>query len=195
MARTTVVSHIPLANARGSEQLILSRDCEGAVVKRKAGHHTTVAHNALPWVFLAACSLACAQTNVLTVAAPAPLRVKAGATAAAKLTFQLRDGFHVNSNTPSVGYLIPLKLTWTGGVLTAGDVVYPKPQMERYSFSKVPLSVFTGDFTVLTRFQAAPGAPPGASTIAGKMRYQACNDRLCLPPRNLDVSLPVEIVR
>jgi hypothetical protein len=35
---------IPLANARGSEALILSRDEEGAAVKSYAGHHTR------PWI-------------------------------------------------------------------------------------------------------------------------------------------------
>ena len=35
------LSRMPLASARGSELLILSRDREGAVVKTYAGHHTS----------------------------------------------------------------------------------------------------------------------------------------------------------
>jgi hypothetical protein len=31
--------------------------------------------------------------------------------------------------------------------------------------------------------------------IPGKLRYQACNDRMCLQPKTIDVSLPVDIVR
>jgi probable rRNA maturation factor len=38
----SVVSRMPLANARGSEAPILSRDREGADVKSYAGHHTSI---------------------------------------------------------------------------------------------------------------------------------------------------------
>ena len=46
--------------------------------------------------------------------APTPrLTVKAGEMMTAKVRFQLAQGYHTNSNTPSDPYLIPLKLTWS----------------------------------------------------------------------------------
>jgi len=123
------------------------------------------------------------------------MTAKAGATAQAKLAVQLRSGYHVNSNTPSDEYLIPLRLTWSAGPLETVEVVFPKPQMEKYSFSEKPLSVYTGDFELLTRFKVAASAAPGPLTLTGKLRYQACNDRMCLPPKTVDVSLPVEVVK
>lgn len=113
----------------------------------------------------------------------------------AKVTAQLRPGYHCNSNTPSDDYLIPLKLTWTPAPLAVDDVVYPKPQMEKYAFSDKPLSVYTGDFDILTKFKVPASAPLGPSVISAKLRYQACTDRMCLPPKTVDVSLPVEIVK
>jgi hypothetical protein len=123
------------------------------------------------------------------------VHAKAGSAAEAKVTFTLRSGFHVNSNTPAEDYIIPLRLTWSPGPLTAKEVVYPKPRMERYGFSKVPLSVYTGDFTILTRFAVPANAPPGPATLNGRIRYQACNDRMCLAPKNLDFKLQAEIVK
>jgi hypothetical protein len=38
-------------------------------------------------------------------------------------------------------------------------------------------------------------APVGPGTVGGKLRYQACNDRMCLPPKTLDVDLPVDIIK
>jgi DsbC/DsbD-like thiol-disulfide interchange protein len=134
-----------------------------------------------------------AQGNVLSVAPPDRLPAKPGANVQSKLSVQLRSGYHVNSNTPSDEYLIPLRLTWTGGPLETVEVVFPKPQMEKYSFSEKPLSVFTGDFELITKFKVAANAPPGPVTITGKLRYQACNDRMCLPPKNVDITLPVDI--
>jgi len=113
----------------------------------------------------------------------------------AKLTAQLRSGYHCNSNTPSDDYLIPLRLTWTAAPLEVAGVVYPKPEMEKYSFSDKPLSVYTGDFDILTKFKVPASAPVGPAVISAKLRYQACTDRMCLPPKTVDVTVPVEIVK
>ena len=119
--------------------------------------------------------------------------MKAGATAQIKLTAELRTGYHCNSNTPSDDYLIPLKLTWTSAPLEVAGVEYPKPQMEKYSFSDKPLSVYTGNFDIVTRFKVPASAPPGPAVISAKLRYQACTDRMCLPPKTVDVNIPIDI--
>lgn len=112
-----------------------------------------------------------------------------------KTTLQLRQGYHCNSNTPSDDYLIPLKLTWSPGPLESPAVSYPTPQMQKFAFSDKPISVYSGDFAVTTKFKVAASANPGTAFISGKLRYQACNDRMCLPPKTVDVSVPVDIIR
>jgi len=120
---------------------------------------------------------------------------KAGATAQIKLTAELRSGYHCNSNTPSDDYLIPLRLTWTAAPLEVAGVDYPKPQMEKYSFSDKPLSVYTGNFDLVTRFKVPASAPAGPAVITAKLRYQACTDRACFPPKTVDLNVPVDIVK
>ena len=75
------------------------------------------------------------------------------------------------------------------------EVTYPKPKMEKYSFSEKPISVFSGDFVVVTKFKAPADAPAGTVAVTGKLRYQACNDTMCFPPKTIDVSQAVEIVK
>jgi len=99
----------------------------------------------------------------------------------------------VNSHAPNEDYLIPMRLTWNAAPLEVLDVVFPKPKQERYSFSDKPVSVFTGDFEIVTKFKVPANAPPGPAVITGKLRYQACTDSLCLPPKNIAVRLPVLI--
>lgn len=151
-----------------------------------------------------ACSPACfgqligkgfAQPGVLNYTPPKKVVAKPGAAVDSALLVELRPGYHVNSNTPSDDYLIPLRLTWEAGPLEATGFTFPKPHMEKYKFSEKPLSVFTGDFQIVTRFKSAANAAPGPATLTGKLRYQACNDSMCLPPKTLDVSLQVEIVK
>ncbi len=119
---------------------------------------------------------------------------KRGAVVQVRIPIKVQPGFHVNSNTPSEDYLIPLKVNWTDkGALEGGEVTYPKPTLEKYEFSPKPLSVFTGSFDLVATFKVAAHAPAGPGMASGKLRYQACNDRACFPPKTLDVKVPYQI--
>lgn len=135
------------------------------------------------------------NNNVLRIAPPEKITAKIGAATEVKLSLELRPGYHCNSNKPSDDYLIPLKLTWAPGALEAPEVAYPPAQMETYSFSKTPLSVYTGNFELKTKFKVSAAASPGTAIITGKLRYQACNDRMCLTPKTIDVSVPVDVYK
>jgi hypothetical protein len=135
-----------------------------------------------------------AQSNILTVTTPPKLLAKKDTVIAAKVTVQLRNGFHVNSNTPSDEYLIPLRLTWTATPLEKPEIFYPTPRMEKYAFSEKPLSVFTGDFDITTKFKVPVTAAPGMQIVTGKLRYQACTHKECFPPKTIDVKLAVDIL-
>ena len=142
-----------------------------------------------------------AQSNFgsghITLETPAPLHVKTGETAPLALRFRLAAGHHTNSNKPSDEFLIPLKLSWDPAAalvpLEVIDVEYPAGKLEKYSFSEKPLSVYSGEFIVTTRFKAAANAAKGQKTVNGKLRYQACSDTMCFPPRTLAVQANVVI--
>jgi hypothetical protein len=65
--------------------------------------------------------------------------------------------------------------------------------MEKYEFSEKPLSVFTGNFELNTTFKVPANAQVGPSVMAAKLRYQACNNKACFPPKTADVKLPVQV--
>jgi hypothetical protein len=132
-------------------------------------------------------------SNVLTVTPPQKLTGKRNQVITADFKVELRSGYHVNSDKPSDPYLIPLKFTWGQGAAQATETIFPKPVLLKFSFSEQPLSVFEGDFKITTKFKIPADAPAGGGKLNGKLRYQACNDKMCLPPRTLDVTVPLEI--
>jgi Disulphide bond corrector protein DsbC len=135
-----------------------------------------------------------AQTSpALNIAPSAPVAIKRGGEADLRLKAEVRPGFHVNSNTPADEFLIPLKLTWPKQAIEAGAVTFPKPQLEKYAFSEKPVSVFSGNFEIVTRFKAPADAQPGAVPITGKLRFQACNEKECLAPRTIDVRVTLNV--
>jgi len=152
----------------------------------------------VPLAILAAClflpGLWAQGNQYLTAEAPQKLVAKRGSAVEAKIAVSVQPGFHVNSNTPSDAYLIPLTLKWVpDGALEPGEVVFPKPQMEKYEFSDKPLSVFTGDFDLVAKFKVPAGAPRGPGIMLGKLRYQACNSNSCFPPKTVEVRLSYQV--
>lgn len=136
-----------------------------------------------------------AQSKALVQGKTGTVKAKIGSTVEVRLPLQLREGFHVNSNAPLDKTLIPLKITWKDGLMGATSVAFPKPALETFKFSKEQLSVFAGNFEVVTTFKVAPSAPPGPTAINGTVRYQACNDKGCQFPTNLNVAVQVMLTR
>jgi hypothetical protein len=132
-----------------------------------------------------------AQQSRLLVTPPDQITVKKGQTAAELLNVKIIPGFHVNGDKPRDEYLIPLKLTWTAGPLQTKTITYPAPEELQVGADK--LLVLTGNFQIKTEFKVPADAPSGATTVAGKLRYQACNTSMCFRPATADISLPVVI--
>ena len=97
------------------------------------------------------------------------------------------EGYHVNSHTPKSELLIPttLRFDQADGV-EPGTLEYPAGKM--YSFSFDPsekLDVYAGDFTV----KMPVTATPGDHVVSGNLKYQACDNAACYPPRTLPVQV------
>lgn len=132
-------------------------------------------------------------TGAMTLGQIEPVSAKAGSAFTQKIPLHLKSGYHCNSNTPAEDYLIPLRLTWTPGPATADQTVYPKPLQENFAFSPKPVSVYSGTFVIETKFRVPADAPKGPAKVKGKLRYQACSDKECLPPKTIEIEIPLQI--
>jgi DsbC/DsbD-like thiol-disulfide interchange protein len=115
--------------------------------------------------------------------------VKAGEPQVVELRFRVQDGFHINSHTPKDELLIPteLQLNAASGVKVAGEQ-YPKGSTFRLPVgSGETLDVYQGEFRVTVKVVA----PKGSSTLVGVLKYQACDNAVCYPPKSLPVVVTV----
>lgn len=119
--------------------------------------------------------------------------IKRGTTADAPIDVQVLSGYHVNSNAPNEEYLIPLALRWEQGPLKPGETVFPKAEEKKYPFAEKPMSVFTDKFRIVAKFRTDAEAPAGPGVLAGKLRYQACSEDRCFPPKTVEIKLPYSI--
>jgi hypothetical protein len=130
--------------------------------------------------------------------APAPLTsIHAGKPGEVELRFRVAPGFHINSNTPKSEFLIPTVLKLDAPTdIVIGKVTYPKG--EDLSFPFAPdekLSVYSGTFEIAVVVRPLHGVLPTKYMIHGQLRYQACDNAACYPPKNLPVQFEVKIAK
>jgi len=144
---------------------------------------------------MATAVLAQNSTQYVSVGELSKVAGKRGSAVQAKIPVTVKDGYHVNSNKPSEEYLIPLSLTWTStGALEGGTVTYPKPAMQVFEFSEgKPISVYVGNIELVANFKVGASAPAGPGIATGKLKYQACSNKACYPPKSIDVNVPYSV--
>jgi hypothetical protein len=117
------------------------------------------------------------------------VEVKAGEPQVVVLRFRVEDGFHINSHTPKDELLIPTALRFnTGSVVKVVSQQYPKGSTFQLPLDKSEtLDVYQGEFRVGVQLVA----PKGSSTLIGVLKYQACDNAVCFPPKELPVVVAV----
>jgi hypothetical protein len=107
----------------------------------------------------------------------------------------VKPGYHLNAHTVRHPYLIPTELD---ADLPAGfrleQISYPPGELLKLSFSPEKLLVYTGSVTLRARVAVSGDAPLGLQKLPLVVRYQACNERMCLPPVKLPVTVEVRVV-
>ncbi len=106
-----------------------------------------------------------------------------GATVRAAVRVSLPEGLHANAHKPRDPSLIPLVLTANAPAgVTVEEIVYPEPTDLRQENAPQPLSVYERDFAIGVVLRIAANAAPGPLEIPFRLRYQACNEKLCFLP-------------
>jgi hypothetical protein len=121
---------------------------------------------------------------------PEQVTLQAGKPSPVALHFLIKQNLHINSHTPHAEYLIPtvFSIPESTGVRLAGATY---PAGTDYTLPADPdqkLSVYTGEFAIHAKIVA----PPGEHLVEAKLRYQACDQNECLPPKTITV--PIDVI-
>ncbi|HEY3704059.1 MAG TPA: protein-disulfide reductase DsbD domain-containing protein [Terracidiphilus sp.] len=120
---------------------------------------------------------------------PEQVTIAAGKPTAVQLHFRIAPGLHINSHEPKDKFLIPTTFSVPAGAgVTLRSAVYP----EGHDFAlpadpRTRLNVFTGEFAIEAKLTAAPGD----HLVQAKLRYQACDEAQCMPPKTITVPIDV----
>jgi len=130
--------------------------------------------------------------------APVPLvTAPRAAQTMVNLDFRVPHGYHINSNTPKSEFLIPtaLKMDLPTDIIL-GKIDYPAGDDLAFPFSPdEKLNVYTGDFKIVVAVHPLLSVTPGKYVMHGVLRYQACDNSACYPPKTVRVEFDVKVVK
>ncbi|HLJ88018.1 MAG TPA: protein-disulfide reductase DsbD domain-containing protein [Candidatus Angelobacter sp.] len=160
------------------------------------------------WIFPVLClalSLASFAQSSSSVSTPSRVSVepvstvvvKPGQNSEVEFTLHVQQGFHINSNQPTIPELKPTELHFSPpSELIIARLQYPAGSLLSFPFDPdSKLSVYSGDVTVKAKVIAQSSATPGPYTVHGELMYQACDNNSCYPPKKLPVDFTVKVAK
>ena len=113
------------------------------------------------------------------------------------LNFRVAPGFHINSNAPRDEFLIPTALKMDPPTdIVLGKIAYPEGEDVSFPFSPdTKLNVYSGDFAINLMVHPLASVVPGKYAMRGLLRYQACDNAQCFPPKTLPINFDIKVVK
>ncbi|WP_158942257.1 protein-disulfide reductase DsbD domain-containing protein [Granulicella sp. S190] len=127
---------------------------------------------------------------------PPAKALKPGAKFNLALNGQIDAGWHLYALEEPTGGPVATVIGLTEGDsadLLRVDEAKPKLLLDPLFNLQTGFFETTADFVL--HLQLANDAPSGATTLHVLVRYQSCNDRVCLPPHTDTVELPMTITK
>ncbi len=119
--------------------------------------------------------------------------IKRGGAAKATIVMDIPGGLHVNSYRPGSEYAIPTVIKASASGAKVGSVAYPRGKNRKLSFSEDTINVYEGR-AVFTFNVTVPAKFKGSVVkIPVTVRYQACTDEVCYPPKNKEITLTARV--
>lgn len=131
------------------------------------------------------------------LASDVPAALRPGDSLALKVGAVINKGWYVYGMAQAAAGPTPLRITVPAGQVCAlhGPVRGPRADRAWDALFETETTTHRGlvEFTVPLRVVPNPSAARTAIEI--QVRYQACSDTLCLPPKTITLSTPLEIRR
>ncbi len=144
-------------------------------------------------LILAYASLAAGQNPVSVTMSVSPLSIAAGGSGTARIAANIEGGWYMYSISQGPGGPIQTRIAIADGPFKMTGVSGPKPKVKLDPNFGINTESYAGSAVFNLRFSVAPDTPEGPQTLNASIRYQVCNDTVCLPPKTVKLASEVTI--
>lgn len=123
--------------------------------------------------------------------------VEIGRVATVQIVGQIKPGWHLYALEVAEGGPIPTEISLAGDqpFELAGSVTGPKPHTIFDPNFNMQVGFYVDKAEFKAPVKATESALAGKQPIVALARYQACNDKLCLPPKTVRVEGVIDVRR
>jgi DsbC/DsbD-like thiol-disulfide interchange protein len=119
--------------------------------------------------------------------------VSRGGTARGTIVMDIPGGLHVNSNRPNSEYAIPTTVRVSATGARIAGIGYPRGKSRRFQFSEDAINVYEGRTVFSFNVRVPANFKGSAVKVRAVVRYQACTDEVCYPPKNKEITLTARV--
>ncbi len=109
------------------------------------------------------------------------------------ITLRIPGRLHVNSYRPKSEYAIPTRVTVSAVGAKAYGVTYPPGKMRKFEFSDERISVYEGRVVFGFKVRVPKGFRGRYVTVKARVRYQACTNQVCYPPKTKTINIRARV--
>lgn len=119
--------------------------------------------------------------------------VQKGKSARGSVVLSIPGGLHTNSNKPGNRYQIPTTVRLTATGARVSGPTYPRGVNRKFQFSETVINVYEGTVRFPFTVTVPAGFRGNTVSVRAVVRYQACTDEVCYPPRNKEITITARV--
>ena len=100
----------------------------------------------------------------------------------------------MNSSRPRSEYAIPTTVRVSGNGVRVGAITYPPGENRKFQFSEDLINVYEGTVFFWFNVTVPPNYKGKSVEVKAVVRYQACTNEVCYPPRNKEVTINARVL-
>jgi thiol:disulfide interchange protein DsbD len=123
------------------------------------------------------------------------IRVKPGQTIRIRLAARIESGWHLYSMKELEGGPKPTRIAVPEGqpFALSGSIQQPEPIKTHDPNFDMDVEFYSDSAEFVLPVKVAANAVAGSSKLQVTVRFQSCNDQLCLPPRTVKLEQPMQL--
>jgi DsbC/DsbD-like thiol-disulfide interchange protein len=124
-------------------------------------------------------------------------QVRAGDTFEVQAVARMAAGWHLYSLTQQGDGPLPTRITLPEGqpFELSGAIKSPPPLTELDAVFEIETEFYEESATFVLPVRVAPDAPAGEQTLRVDVFFQSCDDRVCLPPKTVELKATVVVAQ
>lgn len=119
--------------------------------------------------------------------------VTRGGSAKGSIVLSIPGGLHVNSSRPASEYAIPTTVRLSGAGVRISGPTFPRGVNRKFQFSENTINVYEGTVRFPFTVTVPTGFKGDTVRLRAVVRYQACTDEVCYPPRNKEITITAKV--